>query len=123
MSRRLVAVSRHADIHVDVLAAYYGNDGARWAAQELGRIWAVTPLTQAGQTFLKREQSPLVLTPAERLANIRGIQKLRPNDLRGSLLRRMGDQADAMLRAAQAAWVATAPGFDERFAPGPEGSR
>lgn len=112
LSRRIAHLGR---VDLRVLELYYGNAGARWAGQRLGRIWCLAAVTPAGQRELARiraereeaGQPDLGLTDAETLANEAERQTLAPSDRRRRVLQQIRDESDVLLVAAQQAWRGT----------------
>ncbi len=109
MSRVIKAVACTKTVLASVLRAYYGDQGARWGLTKNGRIFAVYPLTVAGQRLLKmsRRRSEArddVLQDAEVLGVEQELQRMQPNDIRRLLL----DRADREARVLHAEAVRVA---------------
>ena len=84
ISRRLGELPDHRALAV--LAAYYGDAGARWALDDGGRIVAVMALTRAGQRLADGSRGGIVTTTAERIASELVLQKARANPMRAKLI-------------------------------------
>jgi hypothetical protein len=66
VSRRINLMQVFAPVSVQVLAAYFGDSGYRWAQQDgRGRIFPVIALTKAGATLIKRSQGRTILQDQE----------------------------------------------------------
>lgn len=111
-ARRLTMAREVSPLGHHVLSVYYGHPGARWAREPLGRVWSLTPLTHAGQGRVKvlttrrreRGQPTSLLDAAEQLAEENALQRLQPTEERATLLRRLGNQAEELLREGRWAW-------------------
>jgi hypothetical protein len=112
VSTRLQRVERISHHGYVVLTLHYGNAGQRWAGQEQGRIWCLTPLTFAGQRAVdelaakrKREGQPVSpLQPVEQLAEEEAFNRTHPSEVRTRLVRRLLDGAERLLWDAHEAW-------------------
>ena len=112
-SRRLRMLSAE---HARTLAAYYGDEGARWGRTDLGRIVAVMPLTEAGAQLLERARKRAEslsahisgLSPSEQLGTELEAQRAQPQASRSVLVDRARVQAIMMYGRALDAWQATA---------------
>lgn len=106
MSRVVKAVAAAKAVLAGALRAYYGDQGARWGLTKNGRIFAVYPLTAAGQRLLKmsRRRSEVVLQDDEVLGVEQEIQRSQPNDIRRLLL----DRADREARVLHAEAILSA---------------
>ena len=109
VSRRLLAVSR-ADLHAaHVLAAYYGDTGARWGRTPQGRIFAVLPLTEAGLEILRRATRRMVLRPGanadDQINAELTVQAVQPVPGRALLIERARKQATEAYDHASRVWV------------------
>ncbi len=104
MSRRVSLMPRTAAI---IFAAYFGDAGARWAPTGNGRLFALYPLTEAGQKLLKSVQSEgdLDLPPHERLGVLVELDRLQPKGNRRALLNAAASQALELLEAASMSWA------------------
>lgn len=98
---------------VQVLAAYYGDLGARWGCTDMGRLFAVLPLTSAGREILRRndervarrEIPDLGLIPTEKLRNEVILQRVRPRPAMGRLIDRARRQALSLHQVSCNLWV------------------
>lgn len=103
MSRVIKAVAEASSLLACTLRAYYGDQGARWGLTKNGRIFAVYPLTKAGQRLLevsrrRSESRDTVLRDDEVLGVEQELQRAQPNDMRRLLL----DKADREARVLHA---------------------
>jgi hypothetical protein len=108
---RLRAVGRLSRQAERVLRAYYGDEGARWAAQPLGRVWCLAPLTSTGRATLaalaeerQRTGRQAIGDGAELLAAEVQLDGLRAVADRRRILRQVTDQGEALLAEAGRAW-------------------
>jgi hypothetical protein len=66
---------------VDVLAAFFGLSGYRWANTKWGRLFSLVPYTNAGEARLKRQGNPLGLGDHKLLENlVQSLEKLQDKD-------------------------------------------
>lgn len=103
VSRVVRAVADMSAALAGALRAYYGDQGARWGLTKNGRIFAVYPLTKAGQRLVeasrrRSESRDAVLREDEVLGVEQELQRQQPNDLRRLLL----DRADREARVLHA---------------------
>jgi hypothetical protein len=111
VSRRLRLVRAESAGAERVLAAYYGDVGCRWGRTARGRIFAVLPLTQAGQNMLRKAtkrtaKAPLIrLTETEALENEVDLERLRPDPSRAQQIESARRQAGKLYHEACAAYV------------------
>jgi len=110
VSRRLRWVQQADPAAEQTLEAYYGRAGARWARTDQGRMFALYPLTPAGEKFVrgdiaKRPDSEA--TAHERLLAEVQVQLVAPTQQRRELLARIHTQSERRLNAAWDAWRVT----------------
>jgi hypothetical protein len=99
VGRRLEQLPLVVRQHLELL---YGDHGTRWHQQPQGRVWALTPVTIAGERQLKKTERPgETLLPTERLAML-AAGKPRP-----AWVETMLDQAEWLERAAERWWLGT----------------
>jgi hypothetical protein len=109
-SRAIRRVDEADPLSVSVLAAYWGNLGARWDATDRGRLFAVFSLTDAGDELITRWQERAKRDPSMflRMADIIGaeasIQIRQPTPERGKLLARAEEEATKMYDKAVDVW-------------------
>lgn len=104
--RRVGAVDRAAE---QTLETYYGGLGARWARTSFGRIFALYPLTDAGATLVREEQSArpdLELLPHEHIAAQWRAQRMQPTQSRRERCALIHAEAERRLFSAWRAWRA-----------------
>jgi hypothetical protein len=108
---RLRAVGRLSPRAERVLRIYYGDEGARWAGQPLGRVWCLSSLTKTGNATLGELAEACRLTGrqtigdgAEQLAAEVKLDGLRAASERRRLARLVTGEAEALLREAGQAW-------------------
>lgn len=93
---------------VDVLAAFFGLSGYRWANTKWGRLFAVVPLTDAGERMLGRLPNPQHLPEHQLLENyVADLEKLQERDQRQHAQQRLElvtRQAAERFKAAVAEW-------------------
>lgn len=108
VSRRLRQVDAAG---VTVLGTYYGDSGARWGREAVGRLFCLFPLTPTGRAFLRSDARKvrLEIRPDEAIGAEVHLQAVQPNDIRRRRLAKMREEAEGMLMAAWGAWKATAP--------------
>ncbi len=100
---------------VDVLAAFFGLSGYRWANTKWGRLFAVVPLTTAGEKLLRRLPNPQHIAEHQLLENhVADLEKLQEKDHRQQAQERLElvtRQAAELFKAAAAEWrsVVTPP--------------
>jgi len=116
ISRRLAALERRDPRSAAVLCAYYGDQGARWARTDLGRLFALWLLTCAGRALLersdadmRRRKAQVAAAPLERLANEAQLERVRPQPGRRALLDRARCESLAMYRSACQLWTSMGP--------------
>lgn len=117
VSRRINRLQEINPVSVQVLAAFCGNAGTRWAQTEnYSRIFPVLSLTQAGATLLKRSQNRALLVDQdtdvpkdahEQIGQLHLIQKVQPDANRGKLFALAFDQAEALLDKAVVDYLKT----------------
>lgn len=110
---RYAAVSRRLDRvesqHVEVLAAYYGDTGARWGRTRHGRVFAVYALTPAGHKLVRMAMlgsgtDGVHLSASERIGVQAELEKTQPKQQRRALLDAADRQARELVDAASVAW-------------------
>lgn len=115
--RRYARVSRRLDAlnptDVAVLAAYHGDQGARWGATKRGRLFAVYALTKAGARLLRAAQrrttADLGLSASDSLGVVADVNDTQPKAERRADLAEARIEAERMLTAAWTAWCASGP--------------
>lgn len=122
VSRRLRLVAACDPAAERALEAYYGAEGARCARADPGRIFALYPLTKAGERFVRDDvaKRPESADDAHgRLLAEVQLQQIAPTPQRRELLARIHTQAERLLASAWNAWVAieVAPPADATRAP------
>lgn len=115
--RRIDEVNRFDPRAVVILEAFHGDWGGRWAGTDKGRLFALYPLTAAGQKLLKmsRKKAQLEnyeLRPDEVLAVEFSLQASQPDKLRGELLKSAMEQSKRALAQASRSWNACEPGIE-----------
>jgi hypothetical protein len=110
ISRILSRVGRAAPFGLDVLSAYYGDQGARWGRTRHGRLFSVYPLTEAGKELLRRARkrtkgADLGLCAAEELAAVFEVQAVQPMPARRLLGEQARREATKHYERACALWV------------------
>ncbi len=110
--QRFAQVSRYlrqcqADT-VDVLAAFFGLSGYRWANTKWGRLFALVPYTAAGEAMLSKVSNPLSLGDHELLENVVDkLEKLTDSQHREHAQQRLEAvtrQAAELFKVAAADW-------------------
>lgn len=108
VSRRIMQLKQRATVSADVLEAYLGSSGERWALTKQGRIVAVYAHTATGKKLVRhsleqnaKSGAKLDLSPAER---IEVIVLGKADTGRREALARALREAEALLRAAICAW-------------------
>jgi hypothetical protein len=107
VSRQLGRVGGVSVIHRLALEAFYGNEGERWGRTDRKRIFAVYPLTHAGQKLIRMAQKPgldVKVSFCEILDTEANMQKLNPVVARGALLGLAGEQAHRVVAEASLVW-------------------
>lgn len=93
---------------VDVLAAFFGLSGYRWANTKWGRLFAVVPYTAAGEAMLAKVSNPLDLDDHKLLENVVDkLEKLTDQQHREHAQHRLEAvtrQAAEMFKSAAADW-------------------
>lgn len=112
VSRRISELYEKQPLHLQTLAAYYGQVGARYGRiKGRGRIFAVYALTLCGQRLVKRAQKfALDGTPLmayQLIENEAEADKLCPDRNRTALLNQADEQARVLLRQAAQSWNLT----------------
>ena len=117
VSRRVNLIQVFAPVSVQVLAASFGNAGARWAATEgYNRLFPVLALTKAGATLIKRSQGRTILQDQEsdvprdaheQLGQIHLVEKVQPEPNRTKLFTTAFKQAEALYFQACEDWNST----------------
>jgi len=109
VSRRLCRVAEREALHVAVLAAFYGDQGARWGRTPHGRIFAVYALTDAGTELLKRARrrtaARVARSASEELGAVAEVERVQPQPARALLLEQARRQAMRLYEHACAAWL------------------
>jgi hypothetical protein len=108
--RRLRAVGRLSHLAFATLSAFYGDAGKHWAGRRQGQLWCLAPLTATGQAMLSelrargrgegRDQ-------AATLADEDEAEQLHSIESRRATLRKIRDEAAALLSAACELWRGT----------------
>jgi hypothetical protein len=114
VSRRINLIQVFAPVSVQVLAAYFGDSGSRWAEQDgHGRIFPVIALTKAGATLIKRSQGRGMLQDQEsdvpkdaheQLGQLHLINQIQPDPNRTRLFAAGFSQAEALYDQALENW-------------------
>lgn len=112
VSRRLAIIRQSDPKSHDVLAAYFGDAGAKWGASEHGRINALLGLTETGKKILTKEKrksrgAKLELSDEKRLENT--VATSKANAVTKSLVAQARVEAMALFGRATEAWLRTAP--------------
>jgi len=98
ISRLLKRLGQQDADAVLILAAYYGDQGARWGRTPHGRLFALLPLTPAGMQLLRRSRKraravDLGLSSAEQLGVEVEVQAVQPHAWRTLLIEQAKRQA------------------------------
>lgn len=114
VSRRINRLQQTAPVSVQVLAAFCGNAGDRWAQTEgYSRVFPVLALTRAGATLIKKshgrvllhDQIPDVPQDAhEQLGQLHLVNKVQPETGRSKLFIEAFAQAELLIDAAVSDW-------------------
>lgn len=111
VSRRLREVGAVDALSAAVLAAYYGDQGARWGRLPQGRVFAVAPLTEAGFELLRRASSQgtarLGACADDQIAAEVQVQAVQPAKGRALLVEKARRQGLALYDRACAVWYET----------------
>lgn len=112
VSRRLRLLEASNPLMCSVLEAYYGDSGARWGREKVGRLFAVYPLTKGGKALIasvrKRFSTSVDIRDDELIGTETDLQLRQPNDMRRKRLEKIRDEAEALLLAAHKAWKVAA---------------
>jgi hypothetical protein len=107
-TRMLSRVGAKDPESAEVLAAYWGNSGARWGATNKGRLFAVYPLTHSGARMIHQSLAKLQdesrLPPAEILGVEAELQRSQPKAERAKAFEAARVQSIALYNRAVAAW-------------------
>lgn len=119
ISRRINRLQETDPESVQVLAAFYGNAGTRWAQTEgYSRVFPVLVLTQAGRTILKRSWTSATLQmydsipdvpqdAHEQLGQLHLVNKVQPDGARSKLFAEAFLQGERLLNTATENWLGT----------------
>lgn len=112
VSRKLRSLEASDPMSCRVLEAYYGDSGARWGRESVGRLFAVFPLTKRGGALIaqvrKRFETSVDIRDEEIIGTEADLQLRQPNDVRRMRLIKIRDEAEQLLLAAHKAWKAAA---------------
>jgi hypothetical protein len=111
VSRRLRIVRAKDARAEQTIEAYYGGTGARWNGTDQGRIFALYPLTAAGERFVRAEMARRpgrLVSPHDGLLEELQLQAVAPTEQRRELFALIRTEADACLRRAWDAWDSSA---------------
>ena len=110
VSRRLLAVERAWPTGAVVLERFFGDTGARWADSDEKRLFALYPLTRAGQKLLKADAKAhpdrVEMRDDERIGVLSALEKMptQSKRTRRLLLMSCEKQAVALLAEAGRLW-------------------
>lgn len=109
VSRRLRPIASTRPSLVTAMATHYGDSGARWEREKVGRLFSLYPLTPSGRMFLRANarRHALEMRPDDAIAVEVKLQELQPNDIRRRMLKNMAEDAGHLRDEFSAAWDET----------------
>ncbi len=100
------------EVSCRTMEAYYGDVGARWGRELVGRLFAIYPLTKTGRSMIAavraKFESSDEIRDDEVIATEADLQTRQPNDIRRKKLEKVRDEADDLLISAHQAWKVAA---------------